>query len=66
MANKHVVCDHPATLNHYGFPGHMKPWSVFQDFNVNFGKAHLARPSKAVNREQHAGVPHTSARPTNS
>lgn len=41
-SDKLVICNHPATLNRYGFPGHMKPWSGFQDVEVKFGKVHKA------------------------
>ncbi|OSY89333.1 hypothetical protein WH52_01470 [Tenacibaculum holothuriorum] len=41
-SNKLIICNHPATLNKYGFPGHQKPWSDFQDIEVKFGKIHKA------------------------
>lgn len=41
-SNKLIICNHPATLNRYGFPGHMKPWSDFQNIEVKFGKVHKA------------------------
>ncbi|QDG78312.1 S9 family peptidase [Labrenzia sp. PHM005] len=41
-SDKLIICNHPATLNRYGFPGHMKPWSDFQDVEVKFGKVHKA------------------------
>lgn len=37
-----IICNHPATLNRYGFPGHLKPWSNFQNIEVKFGKVHKA------------------------
>lgn len=37
-----IICNHPATLNRYGFPGHQKPWSGFQDIEVKFGKVYKA------------------------
>lgn len=39
-SDKLIICNHPATLNRYGFPGHQKPWSDFQDIEVKFGKIH--------------------------
>lgn len=41
-SNKLIICNHPATLNRYGFPGHQAPWSDFQDIEVKFGKVHKA------------------------
>lgn len=41
-SDKLIICNHPATLNRYGFPGHQKPWSDFQDIEVKFGKVHKA------------------------
>ncbi|OJJ11530.1 hypothetical protein BKI51_07245 [Alphaproteobacteria bacterium AO1-B] len=41
-SDKLIICNHPATLNRYGFPGHMKPWSDFQNVEVKFGKVHKA------------------------
>lgn len=25
-----IVCNHPLTVNRYGFPGHLEPWSQFE------------------------------------
>lgn len=41
-SDKLIICIHPATLNRYGFPGHLKPWSDFQNVEVKFGKIHKA------------------------
>lgn len=41
-SDKLIICNHPATLNRYGFPGHQKPWSDFQDVEVKFGKVYKA------------------------
>lgn len=41
-SNKLIICNHPATLNRYGFPGHQQPWSQFQNVEVNFGKVYKA------------------------
>jgi pimeloyl-ACP methyl ester carboxylesterase len=41
-SDKLIICNHPATLNRYGFPGHMEPWSNFQDVEVKFGKVYKA------------------------
>lgn len=41
-SDKLIICNHPATMNRYGFPGHLEPWSQFNDFEVNFVKIHAA------------------------
>lgn len=41
-SDKLIICNHPATLNRYGFPGHQAPWSEFQDIEVTFGKVYKA------------------------
>ena len=41
-SDKLIICNHPATLNRYGFPGHKAPWSQFQDIEVKFGNVHKA------------------------
>lgn len=41
-SNKLIICNHPATFNRYGFPGHQEPWSNFQDVEVKFGKVYKA------------------------
>ncbi|MBO9409773.1 alpha/beta hydrolase [Shimia sp. R9_1] len=41
-SDKLIICNHPATLNRYGFPGHLEPWSNFQNVEVKFGKVHKA------------------------
>ncbi|MEX0285449.1 MAG: alpha/beta hydrolase family protein [Paracoccaceae bacterium] len=41
-SDKLIICNHPATLNRYGFPGHLSPWSDFQNVEVKFGKVHKA------------------------
>ena len=41
-SDKLIICNHPATLNRYGFPGHQKPWSDFQDIEVKFGNVYKA------------------------
>lgn len=41
-SNKLIICNHPATFNRYGFPGHQAPWSDFQDVEVTFGKVYKA------------------------
>ena len=41
-SSKLIICNHPATFNRYGFPGHKKPWSDFQDVEVTFGKVYKA------------------------
>ncbi|WP_420553302.1 alpha/beta hydrolase family protein [Tenacibaculum aiptasiae] len=41
-SNKLIICNHPATFNRYGFPGHKEPWSNFQDVEVKFGNVYKA------------------------
>ncbi len=41
-SDKLIICNHPATFNRYGFPGHLEPWSNFQDVEVKFGKVYKA------------------------
>ncbi|MCG7531085.1 alpha/beta hydrolase [Psychrobium sp. MM17-31] len=41
-SDKLIICNHPATFNRYGFPGHQEPWSDFQDVQVTFGKVYKA------------------------
>ncbi|MBO9478179.1 alpha/beta hydrolase [Shimia sp. R11_0] len=48
-SDKLIICNHPATLNRYGFPGHLKPWSDFQDIKVKFGKIHKALHDASYN-----------------
>lgn len=37
-SNKLIIFNHPGTMNRYGFPGHVEPWSQFVNFEVNFVK----------------------------
>lgn len=48
-SDKLIICNHPATLNRYGFPGHKKPWSDFQDIEVKFGKVYQALNAAGYN-----------------
>ncbi len=41
-SDKLIICNHPATLNRYGWPGHMEPYNQFQDVEVKFGKVYKA------------------------
>lgn len=41
-SNKLIICNHPATFNRYGFPGHKAPWSKFQDVEVKLVKIYKA------------------------
>ena len=29
-SDKLIICNHPATLSRYGFPGHKEPWCNFR------------------------------------
>lgn len=35
-ATKMIICNHPAPMNRYGFPGHIEPYNAISDFEVNF------------------------------
>jgi pimeloyl-ACP methyl ester carboxylesterase len=35
-SNKLIICNHPAPMNRYGFPGHMDEYSSISNFEVNF------------------------------
>lgn len=48
-SNKLIICNHPATFNRYGFPGHQKPWSDFQDIEVKFGNVYKALHNSGYN-----------------
>ena len=37
-----IICNHPMTMNRYGFPGHLEPWSQFNDVEVDFNKVYKA------------------------
>ena len=41
-SDKLIICNHPATFNRYGFPGHKEPWINFQDVEVKSGKVYKA------------------------
>lgn len=41
-SDKLIICNHPATLSRYGFPGSKEPWSNFQDIEVQFGNVYKA------------------------
>lgn len=33
-SDKLIICNHPMTMNRYGFPGHLEPWAQFTDVVV--------------------------------
>lgn len=37
-SNRLIICNHPMTMNRYGFPGHLEPWSQFNDVEVDFNR----------------------------
>lgn len=37
-----IICNHPMTMNRYGFPGHLEPWHSFNDVTVDFNKVYKA------------------------
>ena len=41
-SDKLIICNHPMTMNRYGFPGHLEPWRQFSDVEVDFNKIYLA------------------------
>ena len=41
-SDKLIICNHPMTMNRYGFPGHLEPWSQFNDVEVDFNKVYQA------------------------
>ena len=41
-SNKLIVCNHPMTMNRYGYPGHLYPWKQFNDVEVDFNKVYKA------------------------
>lgn len=41
-SNRLIICNHPATFNRYGFPGHKEPWSSFQNIEVKLIKIYKA------------------------
>lgn len=41
-SNKLIICNHPLTMNRYGFPGHLEPWSQFAPVEVEFNKVYKA------------------------
>ena len=41
-SEKLIICNHPMTMNRYGFPGHLEPWSLFNPTEVNLIKIYEA------------------------
>lgn len=41
-SDKLIICNHPMTMNRYGYPGHLDPWKQFNDVEVDFNKVYLA------------------------
>lgn len=41
-SDKLIICNHPMTMNRYGYPGHLEPWKQFNDVEVNFIKVYKA------------------------
>lgn len=48
-SDKLIICNHPATFNRYGFPGHKEPWCNFQDIEVKFGNVYKALHNAGYN-----------------
>ena len=42
QSDKLIICNHPQTMNRYGFPGHLEPWKSFSDVEVDFNKIYKA------------------------
>lgn len=41
-SDKLIICNHPMTMNRYGYPGHLEPWKQFNDVEVDFNKVYKA------------------------
>lgn len=41
-SDKLIICNHPMTMNRYGYPGHLDPWKQFNDVEVDFNKVYKA------------------------
>lgn len=37
-----IICNHPMTMNRYGYPGHLDPWKQFNDVEVDLNKIYKA------------------------
>lgn len=48
-SDKLIICNHPMTMNRYGFPGHLAPWSSFSDVVVEFGNVYKALVNAGYN-----------------
>ncbi|MES0810135.1 alpha/beta hydrolase [Roseibium sp. SCPC15] len=41
-SEKLIICNHPLTMNRYGFPGHLDPWKQFAPIEVEFNNVYKA------------------------
>ena len=41
-SDKLIICNHPMTMNRYGYPGHLDPWRQFNPVQVDFIKVYKA------------------------
>lgn len=48
-SDKLIVCNHPMTMNRYGYPGHLDPWKQFNDVEVDFNKVYKALHDSGYN-----------------
>lgn len=44
-----IVCNHPMTMTRCSYPGHLEPWSQFNDVHVNFMKVYQALHAAGYN-----------------
>ena len=44
-----IICNHPMTMNRYGFPDHLDPWKQFNDVEVDFTKVYKALHEASYN-----------------
>ncbi|MCV6623314.1 MAG: alpha/beta hydrolase [Cellvibrionaceae bacterium] len=48
-SDKLIIVNHPMTMNRYGFPGHLEPWSQFNDVTVDFNNVYKALHDASYN-----------------
>ena len=48
-SNKLIICNHPMTMNRYGYPGHLNPWKQFNDVEVDFNRIYQALHNAGYN-----------------
>lgn len=48
-SDKLIICNHPMTMNRYGFPGHLEAWSQFSDVTVELNNVYKALHAAGYN-----------------